>query len=125
MQRRGAIVLFAVLMVPILLPLLAIQGKSSEAQLPICCRRDGKHHCGMMAEELPSDHSVIGSPMVCPYGSTVLTVAHNLSFYPPASATFYAGVNEHPAIHAQVTANLLVAESRSHQKRGPPAVTNS
>lgn len=55
----------------------------------------------------------------CPFQKG-LTPMSRLAIYPPPSATVYAGVVSHPAIHIQTVVSGVVSKSRSHQKRGPP-----
>jgi hypothetical protein len=122
MRRFLAITLFAVLTMPVVLPLVASPA-DAESLLPACCRRNGKHHCAMMATmERESRELGFGrQPDLCPYRSSKLTLAHTFSFYPPASFAFYAAVLQHPAVHQQTAIRRLVAEARCHQKRGPPS----
>jgi hypothetical protein len=44
MRRALALLLLAVIGSPLITPLLFA---SARADLPVCCRRDGKHHCAM------------------------------------------------------------------------------
>jgi hypothetical protein len=122
MRRILAITLFAVLALPAILP-LAFAPANSESLLPACCRRDGKHHCAMMAMlEGQSQERACGSePAPCPYRSSKITLAHAFGFYPPAAFTFYAAVIEHPALQQQTNLHRLISKARCHQKRGPPA----
>jgi hypothetical protein len=121
MRRAAATVLFALLAVPMLLPLYALRGGDSDSQLPACCRRGGTHHCGMTASEPQApEHAFRQAPSKCCFYPTFKTVAPTTALYPPSAAAFYSATVQHPAIHAQVQANLVVAEARSHQKRGPP-----
>jgi hypothetical protein len=126
MRRILAITLFAVLAMPAILP-LAVPAANDESQLPICCRRDGKHHCAMLetattAMELQSQGlSLRSQPAPCPYRSSKITLAHSFGFYPPATFAFYAAVIEHPAVQQQTNLRRLISEARCHQKRGPPA----
>jgi hypothetical protein len=91
---------------------------------PVCCRRDGKHHCmsgasvavGVTTDDLPSFQS---NSSDCPHRSQIATpngVAHPqnpaLSTLRPPSASFVAIVD------------CFVFESRlviSNSQRGPPA----
>jgi hypothetical protein len=97
---------------------------ASEANLPACCRRDGKHHCAMMMNaQVASDQTQVESmPEACPFQGGAITVAHT----PAAAVTapmFFAEVVSHPSLHEQTLARLRIAESRSHQKRGPPVLS--
>jgi len=114
--------LFAVLVLPALLPLLVQPLSRQDPQLPPCCRRDGKHHCAMMAmmERTSPETSFRQEPPACPYRSGSLTPAQSFNLLPGTSSSFYAGVIEHPTIHQQRLLTRLVSEARSHHKRGPP-----
>jgi|SRR3954447_569821 hypothetical protein len=125
-RRLPAASLFIALLFPVLLPLLVHANSQADPRVPACCRRDGKHHCGMTESEANQpEKNFRQAHSSCPYRTAFLTVSHSVGLYPPATARLYAALISHPAIHAQVTANLLVAASRSHQKRGPPSVINS
>jgi hypothetical protein len=95
---------------------------SPESKLPACCRRDGRHHCAMMAAalETSSEIQVKALPPVCPFRSQAILVPHGAAYLPQASPAHFAGFQSHPAIHAQTQASLRISATRSHQKRGPP-----
>ncbi len=120
MRRLSAIALFAALVFPAFLPFLA--APSPEANLPACCRRDGRHHCAMMAMASTTQQTTLRQePAACPYRSQSRLIARTFSFHPTASLAHYAGVVEHPAIHSQTIVKQLVSKARAHQKRGPPS----
>jgi hypothetical protein len=121
MRRLSAIALFAALVIPAVLPFLAVS--SPDANLPACCRRDGRHHCAMMAMMERASHEISfrTQPPACPYRSQSVLLARSFSVHPSASMAFYAALVEHPAIHAQTVAARLVSAARSHRKRGPPS----
>jgi len=125
MRRTLAMALLAVLVMPAFVSLLVLPNSKPDSLLPPCCRRDGKHHCAMMAmmERASQEPTFRQVPAACPYRSASMTLAHSFSFYPPASFTFYAAVTNHPAIHEQAVLNRLVSRARSHQKRGPPVLS--
>lgn len=102
--------------------ILADLNTPNENKLPACCRRDGKHHCAMMAVtvEPSSELQIKAEPPVCPFRSQASTAAFATTYLPVASAVHFAGLESHPAIHEQTRASLRVSEVRSHQKRGPP-----
>jgi hypothetical protein len=99
---------------------------SAEAQLPACCRRDGKHHCMMkmnMQAAGESDRpSFISVGEKCPFfpqqGTTTVHVQAGLA---PAAAVF-AELVAHPAFSPQTLAKFRISSLRSRQKRGPPVV---
>jgi hypothetical protein len=100
---------------------------SQPAKLPACCRRDGNHHCAMMATavEPASETQAKSLPPVCPFRSQASLVAFGMAYVPASSSGYFAGLESHPAIHAQTFAALRVSEMRSHQKRGPPVLLHS
>ena len=122
MRRAAATVLFAVLAVPILLPLYAFRNSDPDSQLPACCRRDGKHHCGMAAAEQTSDSSpaLRASSPRCPFWLSRVTVSRNPKFQLAASSLFYGDLARHPAFSPQAYIHLVVSEKNTHHKRGPP-----
>jgi hypothetical protein len=95
---------------------------SAEAELPACCRRDGKHHCAMMAVALePSRETQAKAlPPACPFRAQAVVVPHLSAYLPQISSAHFAGMQSHPAIHAQTHAAMRISAARSHQKRGPP-----
>jgi hypothetical protein len=117
----ATLALVAALLWPCAVPFLQSQ-QSSEASLPACCRRDGKHHCAMTANVMAGSEETQfkSAPESCPFRQDARAVAHlALAFAPPAQS-FFAGLSSHPAIHEQTLAHLRTSECRSHQKRGPP-----
>jgi hypothetical protein len=122
MHRWAAATLTAFLALSVLLPYLSLLA-DSESNLPACCRRNGAHHCTMMAE-MARDFAGQGpafrtAACRCPF-QKALTPIGRLTTYPAASATVYASVLSHPAVHLQTFVSGLISKSRSHQKRGPP-----
>jgi len=122
MRRLWAIALFAVLALPFVSPFFSLSS-SPDTNLPACCRRDGRHHCAMMAmmEEASHETSVRQRPAACPYRTHSLLLARTFGFCPRASLYYYSAVVRHPAVHTQVVLQRLVSEARSHLKRGPPS----
>lgn len=108
---------------PLIAPLLALS-RDPDANLPVCCRRHGKHHCMMSVEMMQAmlrGTQVNTAPMKCPmYPRAINTVQHHeLSFY--TSALLFAEIVSHPAIHPQTEARARVSRFCARQKRGPPA----
>jgi hypothetical protein len=122
-RKLLAIALLAVFGLPLVPPLLAL-GPTSDAGLPACCRRNGKHHCAKSAEESvkPPQGSQLFSatPEKCPSCPTSVAIIHGDAFAPPAAQAVYAGLIAHPAIVAQTESKLRISRGRSRQKRGPP-----
>jgi hypothetical protein len=94
----------------------------AEASLPLCCRKGGKHHCTMFAEDpaAPKGIGVIGER--CPYLPATPGVIVLPSFAPPSAAAIFAGVVQHASVSAQTEARRRVARDRARQKRGPPSL---
>lgn len=124
MRKLIAITLLAVFGLPFITPLMAL-GSTSEANLPACCRRNGKHHCMMnMAErarlESRKPHFQ-APPEHCPYWPTqVAMVSHSSVIAPPIGQAIFAGLVSHTADTSQVESWLRISRERSRYKRGPP-----
>ena len=115
------------LMLSILAPIfvwLAIP--NTEAALPVCCRRDGKHHCAMMAmmEELAKDAtpSIRDSSSMCPYRNAMSLPSARSIAGQPVSFTFFTQTVSQSDRIVQALVSARVSEARSHLKRGPPAL---
>jgi Protein of unknown function (DUF2946). len=128
-RRILSISLLLLLTLPLVSPLLA--ASIADANVPACCRRDGKHHCmmvGMMAARSASDASQTKSATAhgsCPY-TLVASVAINLPFVPDefraaiSASTLSSATDPIPAESAR-----QISLDRSHQKRGPPSLNSS
>jgi hypothetical protein len=110
-------------------PLLEGLSRGDKFNLPACCRRNGQHHCMMSAAErsqLTGNDRAFRLPSEkCPYCPAAMTRAHSSSFTLPTSEAVFAALASHPAVFAQTQSRLRVSETRSRQKRGPPAVALS
>jgi hypothetical protein len=107
-----------------LLPLVSAMFGASDAEagLPACCRRDGKHHCAMLAAPSSPDKGVGAIRGKCPYSPAALTVVILPSFAPSTAAAIFAGVVQHTSVAPQTDARGRVSYDRSRQKRGPPSL---
>jgi hypothetical protein len=124
MRRLIAISLLLLFGLPMVSPLLA-QGANSDAGLPACCRRNGKHHCMMsmeMMQAMLNGTQVRVIPMKCPLFPKAVTTAQHQDLSCHAAALTFAAVVSHPAIHLQTEARARVARDCARQKRGPPAL---
>jgi hypothetical protein len=124
MRRILAITLLLLFALPAIAPLLALS-RDPDANLPICCRRNGKHHCMMqmeMARAMAFGTQATAPPMKCPlFPRAVITAQHTeLSLH--AAALIFAAIVAHPAIHLQTEARARVALFCARQKRGPPTL---
>jgi hypothetical protein len=80
MSRITSIALLLVFSFSLIAPLLAL-GQTADANVPVCCRRNGKHHCAMsMAESTAANQTrtLVGAPPEkCPYcPSSMATTGH-------------------------------------------------
>jgi hypothetical protein len=101
----------------------------AESDLPACCRRSGKHHCGMMAQDMagaPSSGPAVDALRTrCPFfpnGGAVLphSGAALLATSQPAGIAIVIRI----AAPVQAEAGYRLSLNRSHQKRGPPSLSS-
>jgi hypothetical protein len=125
-RRTLSISLLLLFMLPLVSPLFA--ASAAEANVPACCRRDGKHHCMMaaaIAQRSSSDAGKTETARVqesCPYNPTALA-AINLPFVSDKIQTaVFAGIVSSSARLTQTEVSLRISIDRSHQKRGPPSL---
>lgn len=126
LQKLLAITLLALLVQPFVQLHLA-WNTTSVANLPACCRRNGKHHCVRSAAEsrrLSSHAPQFQAPdEKCPYREAMIAqVIHGKKLLPSAGQAIFAGLASHTAIAAQTESKLRISYNRSRQKRGPPAL---
>jgi hypothetical protein len=120
-MRRGiAIVLTLLFSWLLIVPAFAA---SSDSTIPVCCRKNGKHHCmarGMAQGSSGAAISVVTEKCpCCPHA----TVASQTQFCAPAtSQAVFAGLLRHPAVAPQTEASYRISYDRSRQKRGPPSL---
>jgi hypothetical protein len=62
-RRLLASLLVLLFSVPLIVPLVL----SGQTEMPVCCRRSGKHHCGMAGEKNYSGTSISPSRDKCPF----------------------------------------------------------
>ncbi|MBV9404489.1 MAG: hypothetical protein JO211_04035 [Acidobacteriaceae bacterium] len=123
MRRLLAIILLSLASLGQIAPLFAAD---SEAQLPPCCRANGKHKCSMRA--MARMHYSVGSFFAgisekCPFSSLpVGTTARNphVATAPLDGRRLTAFVN-HAAMQPEHEAQLESIATRAHQQRGPPS----
>ena len=114
---------------PFALPMLAM-GQDTKAGLPACCRRNGMHHCMMSMDERgklvvnhdPQFKTPVEKCSYCP-GSVASSQPNPLAA-PTLAGTLSGELVSHPTGIAQTDARGRVSRDRSHQKRGPPALTD-
>jgi len=127
LRKLIAIALLAIFGLPFASALFALTPKS-EANLPACCRKNGKHHCMMSMAERSKILSDQPQFMVvqekCPYSPAVLVIGHQpkLLGVPSAQRTL-AGLVGQAAVVAQTESKRRISRDRSRQKRGPPSTS--
>lgn len=115
MRKCTAFSLLALFSWMLIVPLLA---PGADANLPLCCRRHGKHHCAMM-EVLTGLRPGIGSLHErCPFAHQAKAAAH--SSPPQAAPAFWAALPRPSplALRNQIFRSLTL--DRSPLQRGPP-----
>jgi len=118
-RTLSAILLTIAMGLPMAAPLFA----SGETALPICCRRNGKHHCMAKmshAMDLGTTPTVSLPQTKCPQFPKMLGVTSHGRLGFSTSTAVFAGIVSHPALSPQTQSNYRVSLLRSHQKRGPP-----
>ncbi|GGA77420.1 hypothetical protein GCM10011507_30860 [Edaphobacter acidisoli] len=120
-RRLLAFALLLFFNVPLITPLFALTS-TSDANLPACCRRNGKHHCNMqMAEPASNDPSVSSTPEKCPCyprPATLVRITHAQAQSEAHSVTASVAVT-HITPHAETRSKAAFISP--YQKRGPPA----
>jgi hypothetical protein len=95
---------------------------NADANLPACCRKNGKHHCMMRMMErrggLQKGFTSVSEK--CPCFPVSTCAIYSPIFKPEAEGQFSADVVRHPAIAPQSEVFYRISFLRSHQKRGPP-----
>lgn len=121
-------ILSAAIVGVLLAPLLPLFGAAnSESSLPPCCRRDGKHHCAMMAaimnRQQRSQHSPAfrSVPEQCPFRATFLQrSARHGSLYPATSNAFSAANVVQTGLTTETGDCASEVEELHPLQRGPP-----
>ncbi|HTV08378.1 MAG TPA: hypothetical protein VMD97_04960 [Candidatus Aquilonibacter sp.] len=124
LKRLLSLVLLAAVGLPTVAPALAL-AQDQDANLPICCRRHGKHHCAMMMQLMARMAEQSSQPQagaVCPFyprhEMAPVAGAHLLAIHiPQRSAVSFAAVA--PAAPAETSRRI--SRERSRYKRGPPS----
>jgi len=98
-------------------------GKVDESTIPLCCRRNGKHHCTMAEPATQSRETVLTSSECCPcYPHSIAATAPSSGFAIAAQAFQPAQTGEKSAIRAIELAARLSTLDRLHAQRGPPSL---
>jgi len=123
MRRPAAITLLVLMLVAFLAPAALATVVNP---LPACCRRDGKHRCGMALRLRPSIQDQTAGPAVrsvaepCPYRLKLSGPTSPSAIAGPARQPAYALPLAYSAAFVQTVLRARISEARSHHKRGPP-----
>ena len=125
LRRVLSILLLAVFGLTLVSPLLALS-PSGESGVPACCRRTGKHHCGMTVAERRQGSERgdrLRAPLeLCPYASQATLAAYLKLSLAAATGTVLAAPGNHPGGVIQTASKWRIARDRSRQERGPPCL---
>jgi hypothetical protein len=99
-----------------------LSGKVDELRVPVCCRRNGKHHCAMgSGADAAGGETSVSSQETCPFPPRSLA-----STAPTAAAIVGAPAKSSPiptelrAIHGDTTEDRA-SNLRAWPTRGPPS----
>jgi len=129
MRRVPAILLVLLFSFSLIGPALFVD---AESNLPACCRRDGKHHCGMMDRDM-MDRDMAQTPASgpavdalrtrCPFfpnGGAVLP--HSGAALLAVSQPLGIAIASRIAAPREAEAGYRLSFNRAHHKRGPPSL---
>jgi len=108
-------------------PLTVLAEGNGESRLPICCRRNGAHHCGMpedavsrIVTALAGSRHTIGAPSHCP----LFPAAQNATLFPhfaPAESVAIPAVSTTGRVHTSPSSRGSQPNTSPQPVRGPPA----
>ena len=119
MRRLLAIFLLAAFGLPVAASALALAQDSGSPHLPVCCRRNGAHHCAMLAASRGAP-AVSATCSSFPQPSTTAPAANSAALIPPAPATLFHLTTFTASQRAET--QRRISRERSRHKRGPPTV---
>jgi hypothetical protein len=94
---------------------------AAAAQTPICCLRNGEHHClgmAMAAGSLPAGFSKASEK--CPYAPLALAAMYGPKLAPPLAATALLAPPRTTAITPGTQTTATSFQTRTQSERGPP-----
>lgn len=117
MRRISAILL----LIAFSFALVAAPFAGSESNVPACCRRGGKHHCRMGADDASTDRAPGVKARVCPYFPTIGAMSAPVGIglaAAPQGIPAFGGYRAAAVVRGEKL--LPFSPEKSHQKRGPP-----
>jgi hypothetical protein len=117
MRRAWAMLLLALFSFSLISP--TVFASDADSNLPACCRRNGKHRCGMTAESQASGPAVQAGR--CAFFPTSQGLpANRIVALVGISQAGFERLASHRASASQTEALSHSSYSRAGQKRGPP-----
>lgn len=107
-----------------LMPMAPLLSPDADANLPACCRRNGRHHCSMrgMGQGGEGQKGFASLTEKCPCQPPATAAVHGPSYGPGGASCFFAGDGCPPAGTAQTRALARISFLCWHLRRGPPAL---
>src|SRR5690348_10828468 len=101
----------------------ALASSPADSDLPACCRRDGKHHCGMGESKPGSQAGSAWQSARCPSFPSVkaLPSAHDAAGVTPPTNGIIAPAPAHRTLCPQAAPVQRASFDLDRQKRGPPS----
>jgi|ERR1039458_4708345 hypothetical protein len=97
-------------------------GPDAGANLPPCCRRNGKHHCMMRMEQFSGKREGFTAVSEkCPCLPATTCAVYSQIFHPKIKQQFEAEVTRQPVRLAPTVALHQLCFLRGNPKRGPPS----
>jgi hypothetical protein len=126
LRKLLAITVLLFLGLPAAVSAFALAPKS-DANLPACCRKNGKHHCMMSAAErsrLSDNVQRVSAPVeTCPFAPQAVPAGHVVSWFVGREQGALVMVVGRSAGVAQAECLRRISRDRTRQKRGPPTVS--
>jgi hypothetical protein len=121
LPRRSAILLLAVFSFSLLIPAF---NSDRDANLPACCRRDGKHHCSKSigGDDFNSGASFQANAK-CPMHPGIVLPSISISGYVPPVASLAVPDNRRALPIGRYRTSFHILHARTHYKRGPPSLS--
>ena len=119
MRRAVALLLMLIFSSMLMAPLFAAD---PEANLPLCCRRHGKHHCMM-----PGMQGADGRPGLaavrekCPCAPAGTVAVRSTQFAPQSGGLLYTAACRGTLIVPPAQPGVRASFLSSYPKRGPPS----
>ncbi len=126
MRRLLAAWLLVLIGLPFVSPLLA-STMDADSVVPLCCRRNGAHHClsAMRHGAASQGVEVSAKPQCCGQFPSSIAPSHSGDLFLIAPTPAFAEDVSLPSPAWQAEARARVALDRARHKRGPPTVRPS